>query len=72
MTLDRMEMELEETNTTKAAEIHYRDFQVELAQNCNKAMSKLTQAIEANTKAIEENGKAVAEMENLLRARVTN
>ena len=42
----------------------------ELAENCNQAMSKLAQAVEANTKAIEENGKAVAEMVNLLRAKV--
>ena len=40
------------------------------AKNCNQAMSKLIQAVEANTKAIEENGKAVTEMMNLLRARV--
>ena len=39
-------------------------------ENCNQAMSKLAQAVEANTKAIEENGKAVTEMMNLLRARV--
>ena len=37
------------------------------AENCNQAMSKLAQAVEANTKAIEENGKAVAEMVNLHR-----
>ena len=42
----------------------------ELAENCNQAMSKLAQAVDANTKAIEENGKAVAEMVNLLRAKV--
>ena len=42
----------------------------ELAENCNQAMSKLAQAVEANTKAIEEYGKAVAEMVNLLRAKV--
>ena len=41
-----------------------------LAENCNQAMSKLAQAVDANTKAIEENGKAVAEMVNLLRAKV--
>ena len=40
------------------------------AENCNQAMSKLAQAVEANTKAIKENGKAVAEMVNLLRAKV--
>ena len=40
------------------------------AENCNQAMSKLAQAVEANTKAIEENGKAVAEMMNLLRVKV--
>ena len=40
------------------------------AENCNQAMSKLAQAVEANTKAIRENGKAVAEMVNLLRAKV--
>ena len=40
------------------------------AENCNQAMSKLAQAVEANTKAIGENGKAVAEMVNLLRAKV--
>ena len=43
---------------------------LELAQNCNEAMSKLAQTVEANTKAIEENGKAVAEMVNLFRAKV--
>ena len=43
---------------------------LELAQNCNEAMSKLAKAVEANTRAIEENGKAVTEMMNLLRARV--
>ena len=42
----------------------------ELAENCNQAMSKLAQAVEANTKAIEENGKAVAVMVNLLRTRL--
>ena len=31
------------------------------AENCNQAMSKLTQAGEANTKAIEENGKKLKE-----------
>ena len=40
------------------------------AENCNQAMSKSAQTVEANTKAIEENGKAVAEMVNLLRAKV--
>jgi len=40
------------------------------AENCNQAMSKPAQTVEANTKAIEENGKAVAEMVNLLRAKV--
>ena len=40
------------------------------AENCNQAMSKLAQAVEANTKDIGENGKAVAEMVNLLRAKV--
>ena len=39
-------------------------------ENCNQAISKLAQAVEAKTKAIEENGKAVAEMVNLLRAKV--
>ena len=39
-------------------------------KNCNQAMGKLAQDVEANTKAIEENGKAVAEMVNLLRAKV--
>ena len=38
------------------------------AENCNQAMSKQAQAVEANTKVIEENGNAVAEMVNLLRA----
>ena len=37
------------------------------AENCNQAMSKLAQAVEANTKAIEENGKAVAEMVDYIR-----
>ena len=40
------------------------------AENCNQAMSKLAQAVEANTNAIGENGKAVAEMVNLIRAKV--
>ena len=40
------------------------------AENCNKALSKLAQAIDANIKAFEENGKAVAEMLNLFRAKV--
>ena len=36
------------------------------AENCNQAISKLAQAVEANTKAIEEIGKAVAEIVDLL------
>ena len=39
------------------------------AENCNQAMSKPAQTVEANTKAIE-NGKTLAEMVNLLRAKV--
>ena len=31
------------------------------AENCNQAMSKLTQAVEENTKVIEENGKKLKE-----------
>ena len=60
-------METEETNTTKAPEIHYRDFQFELAHNCNEAISNLAPAVEINTKAIEQNGKAMTEMVNLMR-----
>ena len=37
------------------------------AENCNQAISKLTQAFEANTKAIEENWQAVAKMVDYIR-----
>ena len=36
-------------------------------ENCNQAISKLAQAVQANTKAIEENGKAFAEMVDYIR-----
>ena len=35
------------------------------AENCNQAISKLAQAVDANKKAIGVNRKAVAEMVNL-------
>ena len=40
------------------------------AENCNQAISKLVQAVDANNKAIGVNRKAVAEMVNLLWAKV--
>ena len=40
------------------------------AENCNQAISKLAQAVDANNKAIGVNRKAVAEMVNLLWAKV--
>ena len=40
------------------------------AENCNQAISKLAQAVNANIKAIGVSRKAVAEMVNLLRAKV--